>query len=165
MAMKLKEVVQGLQIPPTANRVEKHTLKKINQAIKQRTIYYISVYKNASYDALTCRLDELEHEWDTERTLELSDALLLIGTSILGLSTRKSIWFALCGIIGFSLASHALQGWSIEQQAIRSAGVRTPSEIYIEKTAIKFVRGDFSRSTDIPAEIYNIAAKNSSTIY
>ncbi len=159
--MKLKEMIQALQIPPTTTRVEKHTRKKINHAIRQKTIYYISIYRNASYDDLTCRLDELEHEWDTERVVELNDAILMTAVSIIGLTTKKPGWYFLGGVIGLFLAGHALQGWSPAQESIRGIGIRTPSEINIEKTALKYLRGDFNKSTDIPAEIYAMAAKDS----
>lgn len=155
--MKLKDVIKQMQIPPTDTRVEKNTRKHINQLIKQQTIAYIAMYECASYGELSQRLEELEREWDVERILEANAAALVLTGSIIGLATGKKGWFFLSGVVGGFLLQHALQGWCPPLEIIRRMGKRTAREINIEKTAIKYLRGDFSEYTDNPSDIYQLA--------
>jgi hypothetical protein len=158
--MKVRELIKVLQLPATDKRVEKHTRKKINEAIKQKTLDYINMYQVAGYGALSRRLEELDREWDTERVLELNDAVLITAVSALGFTTRRTGWFILTGLIGLFLANHAVQGWCLAQEIIRALKIRTPSEINIERMAIKYLRGDFSEYSDDPMQIYDLVSSD-----
>ena len=46
-----------------------------------------------------------------------------------------------------------MQGWCPPLPVIRRLGIRTPEEISNEKTAIKYLRGDFIFKSDDPEEI------------
>ncbi len=152
--MMIKEAV-----PPTTKRVERHTGKKINKKIQEKTIDYIRKYKNASHAEISRRLDELNREWNTERILEANAATLILAGSITGFVKHKPHWFLLPDIVSFFLLQHAMQGWCPPLAVIRRLGVRTPEEINQEIIALKYLRGDFAQTTTEPEEILKIAAK------
>ena len=140
-------------VPPTTKRVQRHTKSEINEEIKQKTISYIGKYRGADYEVFTRRLNELNREWDTERVLEANAATLITISSALGFVKKKPGWFILTGIVGAFLLQHAIQGWCPPLEVIRRLGVRSSEEINKEITAIKYLRGDFSKQTDSPEEI------------
>ncbi len=61
-------------IPPGTKRVELHTNKLINKKLEQKTIESIKKYIGSDKNALTTRIEELNHKWDTERILEANAA-------------------------------------------------------------------------------------------
>jgi hypothetical protein len=147
-------------VPPTTKRVQQHTKRELNQAIKLKTLKYVRKYKKAGYDELTERLHELNREWDTERVLEANASALLLAGSILGVTTKKRGWFFLSGIVSGFLLQHAVQGWCPPLELIRRLGVRTEAEIQTEIIAIKYLRGDFSLDNNTPLEIFKAATKD-----
>jgi hypothetical protein len=129
--MKLQDI-----IPPSTSRVKLHTKQEINDKIEQKTQQNIKEYQGASKELLNKRLQQLDHEWDTERVLETNASVMILFFTILGFAKRKC-WFFLSGIVSFFLLLHAIQGWCPPLPIIRCLGVRTPEEIHDEKTAIK----------------------------
>jgi len=140
-------------------RVQLHTAHKLNERIKQRTIVSVAKYKDENDEALTKPLRQLNREWDTERVLEANAASIILVSTILGFFTSP-YWFILVGIISFFLLVHAVQGWCPPLPLIRRLGIRSPEEISEEKTAIKFLRGDFALLSDQPKEIMEAAIRD-----
>lgn len=134
--------------PPTTQRVSFHTCNKINQNIRDKTLACINTYKSGSEQILSDKIENLNHEWDTERVLEANAASVVLLSSVLGYKSRKCRWFLLTGTVGFFLLQHALQGWCPPLPVIRKLGVRTAAEIHHEKTVFKQLRGDFSQNAD-----------------
>jgi hypothetical protein len=120
-------------IPSTVVRVPRYAAEPINQQIRRQTEKNIARYASAGPAPIERRLEELDREWDIERTLEANAATaLLVGV---GLGP------------GF-LLQHALQGWCPPLPIVRRLGVRTQSEIEAERCALKALGGDFRNATD-----------------
>ncbi len=133
--------------PPTTERVAANTAKHINQRVRQQTEAVLAYFADHP-EEIGRRLEQLDREWDIERTLEVNAASF----SLVGLTlaiNRDSRWLALpIGIAAF-LLQHALQGWCPPVPIFRRLGVRTASEISRERYALKVLRGDF-RGTPPP---------------
>ena len=137
--------------PATSRRVPANTADATNDAIARRmeesVIYYAS-HKEEIGD----RLAELEREWDTERTLEANaSGLMLVGLTLGTFVSRR--FLALPVAVSSFLLQHALQGWCPPLPILRRCGVRTMTEIEQERTALKYLRGDFGDiETGVPPE-------------
>lgn len=126
----------------TVNRVPAHTDAEVNQRIRQRTEQNIARLRNASPAAITQRLQELEEEWDIERTLEANAAT----ASLIGLTLGATVdrrWNLFPAVVAGFLLQHALQGWCPPLPVFRRMGIRTSYEIDYERNALKALRGDF----------------------
>ncbi len=127
--------------PPTTKRVAANTADHINQRVRQQTEAVLAYFADHP-EEIGRRLEQLDREWDIERTLEVNAASF----SLVGLTlaiNRDSRWLALpVGIAAF-LLQHALQGWCPPVPIFRRLGVRTASEIGRERYALKVLRGDF----------------------
>ena len=128
-------------VPPTASRVPEHTAAHVNRQI-ERQIEASVLYFAEHRDEIDDRLEELDQEWDIERTLEANAASF----SLLGLTLALALdrrWLALpIGVAAF-LLQHAVQGWCPPVPVFRRLGVRTADEIDRERYALKALRGDF----------------------
>ena len=102
----------------------------------------IAKLKHAGHAAISRRLEELDAEWDIERTLEANAATASLIGLTLGATVDKR-WFIFPGIVATFLLQHALQGWCPPLPIFRRLGVRTQSEIDYERYALKAIRGDF----------------------
>src|SRR5207248_4877956 len=92
------------------DRVRAHTNPIINRRIDEATVINIRRYAQADRQLISRRLEELDREWDMERTLEANAAsIVLAGLSLGALVNRK--WFFLPGIVAGFLLQHAVQGW------------------------------------------------------
>lgn len=112
--------------------------EKINREIKNNVMYYA---ERPDYE-IAGRIEELDKEWDIERTLETNASILASLGMVLGFSRSKR-WFLLSGIVTGFLLQHSIQGWCPPVSLFRRLGVRTRKEIDIEKYALKSLRGDF----------------------
>lgn len=130
--------------PDTNRRVADNTCEHINQQIQQQIRENISKYSHASPDQIAERLEELDQEWDIERTLEANAASFALGGLILGASVDRK-WFLFPGVIATFLLQHAFQGWCPPLPIFRRLGIRTAAEINQERYALKALRGDFDR--------------------
>jgi hypothetical protein len=88
------------------------------------------------------RLDELEEEWDIERTLEANAATLSLAGTLLGIFVDRR-FLALPAAVAAFLLQHAVQGWCPPVPVLRRMGLRTMREIDTERYALKALRGDF----------------------
>lgn len=129
-------------LPETAVRVPEHTADHVNQKIRSEMIDSIRYYASVSPETMDRRINELDGEWDIERTLEANAATLaLVGTALGALFSRK--WLILPAFVTGFLLQHALQGWCPPVPVFRRKGFRTSYEIDKERYALKAVRGDF----------------------
>lgn len=124
------------QLPSTQTKVNDNTPDYINQQIERETEASVNYYKRQGESAIRGRIDELEHEWDTERVLEVNMASIALGSSILALAANKK-WAFLSGAVSIFMIQHALQGWCPPLTVIRRMGVRTLNEINREKKALE----------------------------
>lgn len=92
-------------------------------------------------DQIEMRLDELDREWDVDRTLEAHVGILSLAGVTLGLFARR--WSLLSAVaLGF-LVQQAFRGSGAPVKLLRRMGVRTAHEIDQERYALKALRGDF----------------------
>ena len=151
-------------LPSTVSRVPAHTDAAINERIRQRTEQNIAHFRNASSAAITERLQELDEEWDIERTLEANAAT----ASLIGLTLGATVdrrWYLFPAVVAGFLLQHALQGWCPPLPVFRRMGIRTSYEIDYERNALKALRGDFrsvaqEQPSLTPAEVLEAAESN-----
>ena len=130
------------QIPATTRRVEEHTPDEINERIRRETDERVALYLAASCEAIDHRLEQLEHEWDMERTLEANAASLALAGVVLGAAVNRR-FLALPALVTGFLLQHAIQGWCPPVTFFRRRGFRTAREIEEERMALKALRNDF----------------------
>ena len=128
----------------TTTRVPEHTPSEYNDAIRRATDENVVRLAAAGPGAISGRLQELDHEWDIERTLEANAASLTLAGVLLGAAVDRR-FFILPGVVAGFLLQHALQGWCPPVPFFRRRGVRTASEIDHERYALKYLRGDFDQ--------------------
>lgn len=123
-------------LPSTQSKVAKATPDHINEKIERETEARINTFKRKDPEAIKQRISELEQEWDTERVLEVTMASFALSSSVLALTVNKK-WAYFTGAVSVFMLQHALQGWCPPLSLIRRQGVRTISEINLEKEALK----------------------------
>jgi hypothetical protein len=130
----------------TTDRVPRHTASDVNQRI-QRDIEENVRYFAAHPHQIATRLNELDHEWDIERTLEANAAIVGLTGVLSGAFVDRRLLVLPAAVMAF-LLQHALQGWCPPVPFLRSRGVRTAHEINQERYALKALRGDFAKTSD-----------------
>lgn len=129
-------------LPATTERVPRHTDEEINQRIRRQIEANVGYFARQDPRMLDLRLQELDREWDIERTLEANAATFaLAGVLLTRFMSRR--WFLLPAAVASFLLQHAVQGWCPPVSLFRRLGVRTQREIDEERTALKLLRGDF----------------------
>jgi hypothetical protein len=129
-------------IPTTVERVPQSTSREVNARIRCETEERIQRYAMAGPEAITRRLQELDAEWDIERTLEANAASVSLLGSLLGLAVDRR-FFALPALVAAFLLQHAVEGWCPPLPILRRLGFRTSREIEEERNALKSMRGDY----------------------
>lgn len=128
-------------LPGTEMRVHEHTAEEINERnrrdLEARIYYYAQ-----RLDQIQQRLNELEQEWDIERTLEANAASFSLLGLFLGATVSRK-WFMFPMVIAGFLLQHAVSGWCPPVPVFRRLGIRTTREINQERYALKALRGDF----------------------
>ena len=132
-----------MAMPSTTERVPFNTSQAVNQKIERQTERNIAYYA-AHPQLIDGRLEELNREWDTERTLEANAASVTMASVALGLLVSRK-WLLLPALVGGFLMQHAVQGWCPPLPLLRRMGVRTQTEIEKERYALKALRGDFNQ--------------------
>jgi hypothetical protein len=125
------------------DRVPAQTSEEINQQIREAMEQRLARYRHASKEAISARIEELEHEWDIERTLEANAATLACTGCVLT-AFVNSRWVFLPMAVTAFLLQHAVQGWCPPLPILRRMGFRTEKEIDEERYALKLMRGDFA---------------------
>lgn len=134
-------------IPKTTERVAENTSASINRQIQEQTRASIASHARSGSTAIAQRLEELDNEWDVERTLEANAATVALVGVALGATVHRA-WFLLPGAVAAFLLQHAVQGWCPPLPIFRRLGFRTQSEIEQERYALKALRGDFGSVKD-----------------
>jgi hypothetical protein len=129
-------------LPSTTERVTRNTPRVLNEKIRRQTELRVAECAAGGLDAIERRLAELDREWDIERVLEANAASLSVVGTLLGLF-RSRRFLILPAAVGGFLLQHALQGWCPPVPLLRRLGVRTQTEIEVERYALKALRGDF----------------------
>ena len=97
-------------MPATVRRVEENTDEAINDRIYRQTVRNLSHCATQDSTEINRRLEELDHEWDVERTLEANAATLALFGIGLGAFVDRRFFLFPALVTGFSL-HHAVQGW------------------------------------------------------
>lgn len=127
-------------LPATNQRVALSTRDAVNQQIHLETQQRIARYRTASPQAIRRRLQALDQEWDTERTLEANAATIGFTGSLLAATVDRR-WVYVPMIVTAFLFQHAIQGWCPPLPLIRRLGIRTTAEIDEERQALKRILG------------------------
>ena len=131
-------------LPSTVDRVPEHTAEHVNERIRRQMEERVARTAAAGPEAIARRLEELDREWDTERTLEANAATIsTVGAGLALLVDRRFALIPL--VVGGFLLQHAVQGWCPPLPIFRRGGVRTQAEIEQERYALKAIRGDFEQ--------------------
>ena len=147
-------------IPATTRRVQENTDEAINERIRQQTERNVLYFSGKGAAEIDRRLEELDQEWDVERLLETNaSSLALLGLGLGAFVDRR--FFMLPAIVTGFLLQHAIQGWCPPIPVFRRMGIRTASEIDVERYALKVVRGDFE---DLPAKNSSLNDRESGRI-
>ena len=133
----------------TADRVRANTSEEINRRIDQGIEDRVREFSRRSQSDITCRIEELDREWDMERLLETNASAIAFTGLALGLTHSKK-WLIVPGIVLPFLFQHAVQGWCPPVPLFRRLGVRTREEIDRERYALKVLRGDFENVQSLP---------------
>lgn len=123
-------------LPPTKTKVNENTPEHVNREIQKEIEEKVQFYQNKDSITIAKRLNELEHEWDTERVLETNMATIALVSSLMGLSGKKN-WMVLSATVSAFMIQHAIQGWCPPLSVIRRMGVRTAAEIDQERVALQ----------------------------
>lgn len=133
-------------ISDTATSVAQNSAPQANAKIQQDMEQRLAAFQSGDKSALiTRRLQEMNGEWDVERTLQTNFATLsLVG---LGLATQvNKKWFVIALGVPAFMVQHALQGWCPPLPVLRKLGLRSVREINDERFALKAMRGDFDEA-------------------
>jgi hypothetical protein len=123
-------------LPPTQERVPRHTAPAVNSRIRRATERSIERTRAAGPHPIEQRLEELDREWDIERAIEANAATIALAGVILGAFATP--WFLLLpAAVCVFLLQHALQGWCPPVPVLRRLGFRTQREIFAERLALK----------------------------
>jgi hypothetical protein len=139
----------AVHLPATEERVPRHTAAAVNQRIQGRTLHDVSRYIGADPVFIDERIQELEREWDIERTLEANAGAIAFAGALLGIVVdHRFLWIP--AAVGAFLVQHALQGWCPPLPVFRRMGIRTAGEIHDEIIALRILRGDFLERVETP---------------
>jgi hypothetical protein len=128
-------------------RVSGVSPEETNEAIREKIDQNVTHYASTDPRRIGERLDELDQEWDIERTLQANaGTIALVGTALGVFVDRK--FLVLPALVGGFLLQHSLQGWRPPLPIFRSLRLRTQQEIAQERYALKAVRGDFRTAYD-----------------
>ena len=95
----------------------------------EENIHYYSI---ESPVAIRERIEELDKEWDVERSLELNASLIaLSGILLASVSSKK--WLIVPALATAFIAQHAIHGWCPPVSVLRRMNVRTRKQIAKEK--------------------------------
>lgn len=135
-------------LPTTAERVPASTSCEVNEQIRERTDADVARFGTSSHAEIDRRLQDLDQEWDIERTIEANaSTVALTGLGLGAFVDRR--FFALPAVVASFLLMHALQGWCPPVPILRRLGFRTQTEIEEERYALKALRGDFVDVTTV----------------
>lgn len=124
--------------------VRDHTPGQLNHRIDSAVEKRVACLAALERQDITRRLGQLEKTVDVGRAIDLTAGLVtLLGV---GLHAKQGgRWWLLPLAASAMLVQRALTGSALAVPLFRRLGLRTRSEIDVEKYALKALRGDFSR--------------------
>jgi hypothetical protein len=135
------------RLDAVVDRVRDHSAQHVNRRIVRETSAKVEQCIRQGRDAILARLAELDREWDIDRALMANFAIvggLAYGIGLdrysrprrLGLGRRRTGWLRFFGVqMGFLLL-HATAGWCPPVVVFRRLGVRTKTEIEVERSVL-----------------------------
>ena len=124
------------------DRVRRNTAARVLQCIDSDLQDRLVRLEAADDATVTRRLQDLDREWDTDRTIELEAALTGLSGLALGTLVRTNL-LLMPAFVGAALVLYAIVGRYPLMPVLRRLGVRTSREIARERYALKALRGDF----------------------
>ena len=125
----------------STDRARRHTARSVLRRIDDDTLHHLMEVEGKP-EAAARRLEELDREWDIDRTVETEAATMgLIGLA-LGAFVRPA-FLALPATIGAAVFLYGTRGLYPLLPMFRRLGIRTAREIERERYAVKALRGDF----------------------
>jgi hypothetical protein len=137
------------------DRVRRFTFKQDLERIDTDTRSSIRRHAGQDPAAISRRIAELDREWPIDRALMAGAGFWVWLGLILGATVRRRL-YAIPAVAGAVLLVYAFAGWAPPILILRRLGFRTRSEIDLERSALKALRGDF---TDVFAGNPGIEAK------
>ena len=134
------------------DRVRAQTADTVNERIDRSTRESIREYALRGRGAITRRIQELDREWDIERTLEMNAATVAFTGLVLGATVSRK-FLMIPGIVLPFLFQHAVQGWCPPLPILRRSGFRSREEIDRERYALKALRGDFEEANNVESAL------------
>lgn len=138
---------EALAVSSTTHRVPRNTRPEVNADIRSAAERRIAFYA-AHPELVEERLEDLDHEWDIERVIEIEAPMMTLTGLTLGL-TRSRRWLLLPLLVQAMMLLHARQGFYPLLPLFRRMGLRTDQEIHAERFALKAARG-VVQSPDVP---------------
>ena len=138
-----------MEVFRSTDRVRANTADYVNKRIDDKIENNVRYYSGRTRAEVTCRIAELEQEWDIERVLQLGAASLSL-TGLTLAAVKNRVWFLLPTAVLSFLFLHAVQGWCPPIPVLRRLGVRTREEIERERYALKALLGDFEDVNKAP---------------
>jgi len=132
----------------STDRVRANTAPIVNERIDEGMRRRVIEFANKSREEISARIKELDEERDIERYLECNASALAFGGLLLGATVSRK-WLLVPALVLPFLFMHGVQGWCPPVPLLRRLGVRTRREIDAEKYALRLLRGDFDRTTDL----------------
>ncbi|MFL5354373.1 hypothetical protein [Archangium sp.] len=123
-------------------RLERLLPEKASEEALRELRERIDGYASRPQDEVEQRLEELEREWELERSLLVEAAVLSWVGLALGVTVGRK-WLLLPGVVAGFLLQHAVTGWSPPVAVLRRLKYRTRRELDAEKFALRVQRGDF----------------------
>lgn len=123
----------------TTRRVEENTTSRLNERIQNETADRIKYYSKAGHSKIDHRLEQLDHESDIERAIEVEAPLMILAGLFLG--TRVHRGFLLISAFASSMVLvHSFQGWYPLLPIFRRLGFRTTREISEERQQLLMLK-------------------------
>jgi hypothetical protein len=114
---------------------------KPSRTINKKTRKILNEYGDLS-SKVNLRLEELDKEWDLEKTLEINASAAILTGMILGTVADKK-WYLLPTAVAGFLLQKSLVGWSVPKVVFRFLGFRSKREIEEERQSLMALRGDY----------------------
>lgn len=131
----------------SADRARRHTARSVLRRIDDDTVHHLAAVAAQPAQA-QARLDELDREWDLDRTIEAEAAAVGLAGLALGVFVRPA-FLAVPAAVGAGVFLYGAFGLYPLLPLFRRLGIRTAREIQRERYAVKALRGDFA---DLPHE-------------
>jgi hypothetical protein len=131
----------------TAGQIGRLTAEEVNARLREETEIRLAYYASHP-EQIDVRLRELDEEWDVERAIEIEAGATVLTSFVFGAVFSKK-WFLLSVFAGSMLLLHNLHGGYPLLPLFRRMGFRTAREIAQERYALKAIRGDFHRVSEV----------------